>query len=75
MKSYECDGQMSLFTPEEELEYAHCTGCTNCTYKETFGEGDRLYFCGKHRTFITELTRPSWVIGCKGNDYQRRGNE
>lgn len=54
----------------------HCTDCVSCKFKETFGEGKHnLYICGKHRTAITELTRPSWVIGCKGKDYQGRNNE
>ena len=53
----------------------YCMECVNCKYKDTYGEGHKLYLCGKHRTAITELTRPSWVIGCKGKDYQRRGNE
>lgn len=52
-----------------------CMECANCRYKETYEEGKKLYLCGKHKTAITDLTRPSWVIGCKGKDYQRRGNE
>jgi len=52
-----------------------CVECANAKFKETFGEGHKLYLCGKHITAITELTRPSWVIGCKGKDYQRRQNE
>ena len=49
-----------------------CMECVNCRYKETYGEGKKLYLCGKHRTAITDLTWPSWVIGCKGTDYHRR---
>ena len=48
-----------------------CMECVTCRYKETYGEGKKLYLCGKHRTAITDLTRPSWVISCKGKDYQR----
>ena len=57
------------------MEDYKCMECENSKYKETFGEGNKLYFCGKHKTFITELTRTSWVLGCKGKDFQRRGNE
>ncbi len=53
----------------------YCLECVNCKYKDTYGEGHKLYQCGKHRAAITERTRPSWVIGCKGQIYQRRGNE
>ena len=49
-----------------------CVECANSKYKETFGEGNKLYICGKHKTAITELTRASWVIGCKGKDFKRR---
>lgn len=49
-----------------------CIECTNAKYRETFGEGHKLYFCGKHKTMITDLTRVSSIIGCKGKDFERR---
>ena len=75
IKNYECDGQFSMFSQEELLRYEHCTGCTNANYKETTSDGNKLFYCAKHRTYITEITRPSFVIGCKGKDFKRRGNE
>ena len=57
------------------IDNKNCTHCTNAKYKETLKDGSELYFCGKHKTFITDLTRPSWISGCKGKDFQRRGNE
>lgn len=49
-----------------------CVECTNAKFKETFGEGHKMYICGKHRTAITDLTLVSSIIGCKGKDFQRR---
>lgn len=57
------------------IDNKHCIHCINAKYKETLKDGLNLYFCGKHKTFITDLTRPSWIIGCKGKDFQRRENE
>ena len=54
------------------IDDRRCMECANCKYKDTYGEGHKLYLCGRHRAAITELTRPSWVINCKGKDYQRR---
>ena len=58
-----------------EFDDRKCVECINAKYKETFGEGHKLYMCGKHKTAITDLTLVSSIIGCKGKDYQRRGNE
>lgn len=58
-----------------EIDDRRCVDCANAKYKETFGEGHKLYVCGKHKTAITDLTRVSSIIGCKGKDFQRRGNE
>jgi hypothetical protein len=49
-----------------------CVECTNAKFKETFGEGHKMYICGKHRTAITDLTLVSSIIGCKGKDFERR---
>lgn len=49
-----------------------CVECANAKFKETFGEGHKMYICGKHRTAITDLTLVSTVIGCKGKDFERR---
>lgn len=49
-----------------------CIECANAKFKETFGEGHKMYICGKHRTAITDLTLVSSVIGCKGKDFKRR---
>ena len=54
------------------FDYRRCVECTNAKFKETFGEGHRMYICGKHRTAITDLTLVSSVIGCKGKDFERR---
>ena len=75
MKQYECEGQLSLFNQADMLKYERCTSCVNAKYKEMFGENHSLYICGKHKTAITDLTRPQWIIGCKGKDFQRRENE
>ena len=47
----------------------HCANCANAKFKETFGEGHKLYICGKHKTAITDLTLVQSIIGCKGKDY------
>ena len=52
-----------------------CMECGNAKYKETFGEGNKLYFCAKHKAYITELTLTASILGCKGKDFQRRSNE
>lgn len=31
-----------------------CVECANAKFKETFGEGHKMYICGKHRTVITD---------------------
>lgn len=49
-----------------------CVECANAKFKETFGEGHKMYICGKHRTAITDLTLVSTAIGCKGKDFERR---
>lgn len=59
-----------------EIDDRKCTACKNCNYKETVldknGKDCEMWFCGRHRTMITDLTRPSWIIGCKGNDFELR---
>lgn len=55
-----------------EIDDRRCVECASAKYKETFGEGHKLYICGKHRTAITDLTLVSSVIGCKGKDFERR---
>jgi hypothetical protein len=49
-----------------------CVECANAKFKETFGEGHKMYICGKHRTAITDLTLVSSIIGCKWKDFERR---
>ncbi len=57
---------------EEELKY--CARCKNAKLKESFCDKDgkkyELWFCGKHRTFITENTLAKAILGCKGKDYE-----
>lgn len=36
------------------FDYRRCVECANAKFKETFGEGHKLYICGKHRTAITQ---------------------
>ena len=55
-----------------DFDYRRCVECANAKFKETFGEGHKMYICGKHRTAITDLTLVSSVIGCKGKDFERR---
>lgn len=49
-----------------------CIECQNAKFRETFGDGHRMYICNKHRTAITDLTLVQSVIGCKGKDYEER---
>ena len=49
-----------------------CVNCANAKFKETFGEGHKLYICGKHKTAITNLTLVQSIIGCKGKDFEER---
>lgn len=54
-----------------EINECKCCQCQNSKPRNDFENGD-WWFCGKHKTYITELTRPSWIIGCKGKDYKGR---
>lgn len=56
-----------------EIDYSdnrRCINCIHATYKEKTKDGIELFFCGPHRTFITNLT---WVQStCHGKDYEDR---
>lgn len=47
-----------------------CCTCDHAKPRKLSENGD-WWFCGKHKTFITEMTLASWVIGCKGKDYKK----
>lgn len=53
-----------------------CCQCENAKPKETFYDKDGiahpLWFCGKHRQYITELTICQST--CGGKDYKRSGS-
>lgn len=51
-----------------EIDERRCCDCANSKPRNDFASGD-WWFCGKHKIFITELTRASWIIGCRGKDY------
>ena len=47
--------------------------CCTCDHAKPrkLSFSDDWWFCGKHKTFITEMTLASWIIGCKGKDYKK----
>lgn len=53
-----------------------CCQCENAKPKESFtdkeGKVHQLWYCGKHRQFITELTL--CFCTCGGKDYKRGGS-
>ena len=49
--------------------------CSNCKYARTRQGDNGMWYCGKHKTYITELTQPLWIAACKGKHYEDRGKE
>lgn len=62
-------GGRHMFDPYDDRR---CIDCINAKFKETFGEGHRMYICGKHKAAVTDLTLVQSIIGCKGKDFERR---
>jgi hypothetical protein len=49
--------------------------CKDCKYAKTRQGDNGMWWCGKHKTYITDLTQPVWIINCKGKHFAERGNE
>ena len=52
-----------------------CITCKNACFKERYMHHDKpvdMYYCSKHKTFITDLTLCTSILGCKGEDYERK---
>lgn len=54
-----------------EIDPRLCCRCENSKPRNDLGEGS-WWYCSKHKTFITEITRASWILGCKGKDYKQQ---
>ena len=57
------------------IDLTKCTECENAKPKDTFhdkkGKVHQMWFCGKHKTYVTEFTLVK--IGCGGKDFKKRG--
>lgn len=56
----------------ERIEILEQCKCKNCKYAKPQTGTNAMWFCGKHRTYITELTQPLWITACKGKHYEEK---
>ena len=56
----------------EKIEILEQCKCKNCKYAKPQTGTNAMWFCGKHRTYITELTQPLWITACKGKHYEEK---
>lgn len=62
---------------EQKLNYLdnrRCIKCINSKFRENIG-GKEMFFCGKHKTYVTDLTLCFIISGCHGKDYISRMEE
>lgn len=57
------------------MEIIDTAKCKDCKYAKPQTGTTAMWYCGKHRTYITELTQPLWITACKGKHFKERGEE